>query len=470
MYAIVDIETTGGSFSSGKITEIAILIHDGKEIVKQFHTLINPFCRIPFRITQLTGITNEIVLDAPAFYEIAKDVVEITKDMVFVAHNAGFDYGFVKAAFKDLGYEYHRKTLCTVKLARASFPGLSSYNLDRICDSCDIEIDNRHRALGDAMATAALFSKIIIVNPEAVFSGLFPAAIKKSALPPLLNASVFENIPGQVTGVYYFYNSKRDVIYVGKSKDIKKRLLQHFSANRGRKRIRMLQEIADVSYENTGNELVALLLESFEIKSIKPKYNVSQKRTNVIPYFGIFQKRDRKGYLNLYIKRLRNGEEPIIATETITGAEEILNRVLEKYNLCLSKCDMQKMTGACFNYHLHKCHGACAGKETTQSYNLRVKLAIKSFSFENENFFIVGDGRNKTEKSLICIENGKYRGFGFIDFSFGPPNVEDMRDCIRKYLHNKNIQQILGSFLKKDHIKIPFASDQVELFREEHYE
>jgi DNA polymerase III subunit epsilon len=128
------------------------------------------------------------------------------------------------------------------------------------------------------------------------------------------------------------------------------------------------------------------------------------------------------------------------------------------------------MTGACFHYHLHTCRGACIEKETPQSYNLRVKQAIKSFSFENENFFIVGDGRNKTEKSLICIENGKYKEFGFIDFSFGPPNVEDMKDCIKKYLHNKNIQQILGSFLKKEYIKIPFDSNNVGLFREKHYE
>jgi DNA polymerase III subunit epsilon len=246
MYAIVDIETTGSSYKTGRITEIAILIHDGKEIVKRYHTLVNPHCRIPYHITQLTGITNEMILDAPAFYEIARDVVEITKDLVFVAHNAAFDYSFIKAAFKDLGYEYQRKTLCTVKLARISFPGLSSYSLGNICDNCGIEIDSRHRALGDAIGTAALFSKIIAANPEAVYSNLFPAEIKKATLPPLLDVSFFENIPSQVTGVYYFYNSKRDVIYIGKSKDIKKRLLQHFSAKRGRKKLRMLHEIADV--------------------------------------------------------------------------------------------------------------------------------------------------------------------------------------------------------------------------------
>ncbi len=463
MYAIVDIETTGGNHESGRITEIAILIHDGRKIIKRFHTLVNPYCRIPYYITQLTGITNEMVLDAPAFYEIAKEIVELTKDMVFVGHNVPYDYGFIKSAFKNLGYDYQRKTLCTVKLAKAAFPGLSSYSLGNICESLDIEMENRHRAIDDAQATGILFSKIISTNPDVITLSLFPVEIKKAALPPLLNPYVFENIPPHVTGVYYFYNVHHEVIYVGKSKDIRKRLLQHFSSNTRKKTIQMLHEIADISYENTGCELVALLLESDEIKNLRPRYNVSQKRSRGVSYFGIFQKRDKKGYLNLYIKRLRQGEEPIITMETLNDARELLERILEKFNLCLSKCDLHKIAGACFNFHLHKCKGACVGNELPGSYNERARKAIKSISFEKENFFIVGNGRNPTEKSLICIEGGKYQGFGFLDFSFGPPGIEDMRDCIKKYNHNKNIQQILCSFMKHDHIKIPFEPDQFAL-------
>lgn len=218
----------------------------------------------------------------------------------------------------------------------------------------------------------------------------------------------------------------------------------------------MLEEIADVSYENTGNELIALLLESHEIKNIRPKYNVSQKITNRVSYIGIFQKYDRKGYLNLFVKRLRQDVEPIITAETISDAHALLNKVSEKYNLCLAKCDLHDTKEACLNYHMKNCFGACIAEEPAAEYNSRAKLAIRNFGFEKESFFIVGEGRNQMEKSLVCIEKGKYKGFGFIDFTFGQPGIEDMRDAIKPYDHNKNIQQILCGYMKHELVKIPF--------------
>lgn len=228
----------------------------------------------------------------------------------------------------------------------------------------------------------------------------------------------------------------------------------------------MLEEIAEVSYENTGNELIALLLESHEIKNIRPKYNVSQKNTSRVSYVGVFQKFDRKGYLNLFVKRLRNNEEPIVAAETLSDANELLNKVSEKYSLCLAKCSLHKTKDACFNYHMKNCFGACIAGEPAAEYNSRVKLAIRNFGFEKENFFIVGEGRTATEKSLVCIEQGRYKGFGFLDFTFGPPSIEDMRDAIKSYHHNKNIQQILCGYMKHELVKIPFADSDAVFFEE----
>lgn len=470
MYVIIDIETTGGTTVTGRITEIAMLLHDGSKVIKKYHSLINPHCSIPYYITQLTGITSEMVWDAPSFFEIAKDIIEFTEGAVFVAHNVHFDYGFVKAAFKDLGYDFQRPILCTVRLSRLVFPNLLSYSLGTLCEALDIEMVNKHRAMDDAEVTAKLFSKILEQNQELITESLSPKEIKKISFPPLLKSDVYENIPMYITGVYYFYNTKGDVIYVGKSIDIKKRMLQHFSSQGRNKNVRMLHEIADITYENTGNELVALLLESSEIKSIKPLYNVSQKRTRAIPYYGIFQKYDKKGYLNLFIKKMRQGEEPLIAAENIFEGNSILERVIEKFNLCLAKCDLHKTGGPCFDRHLHKCLGACAGEELPSVYNQRAKKAIKSFSFEAENFFIVSDGRNKMEKSIICIERGKYKGFGYFDFTFGSPGIDDMHDCIKSYEHNRNIQQILCSHLKQGLNKIPFESGQLEFFYEADYE
>jgi DNA polymerase-3 subunit epsilon len=285
-------------------------------------------------------------------------------------------------------------------------------------------------------------------------------------MPFLLNSFNFENIPSYTTGVYYFYNRNHDVIYVGKSRDIRKRLLQHFLSAGNKRKTSMLEEIADVSYENTDNELIALLLESHEIKNIKPKYNISQKNTNRVSYVGVFQKYDSKGYLNLFVKRLRNDVEPIIAAETVSEANDLLNRISEKFNLCLAKCSLHETKEACFNYHMQHCFGACIAEEPSSEYNSRVKIAIRNFGFEKENFFIVGEGRTQSEKSLVCVEQGKYKGFGFIDFTFGPPGIEDMKDAIKSYDHNKNIQQILCGYMKHELVKIPFADSNSVFYQD----
>jgi DNA polymerase-3 subunit epsilon len=164
MYAIVDIETTGGSPASDKITEIAILIHDGQKITDEFITLINPERSIPYNITALTGITNEMVAEAPRFYEVARKIVELTENKTFVAHNSGFDYSFIRSEFRSLGYRFQREHLCTVKLSRKLIPGLKSYSLGTLCNELGIEINDRHRAAGDAMATARLFDILMDLN------------------------------------------------------------------------------------------------------------------------------------------------------------------------------------------------------------------------------------------------------------------------------------------------------------------
>jgi DNA polymerase-3 subunit epsilon len=171
MFAIVDIETTGGSPETSRITEIAIFLFDGKDVVKEYTTLINPECFIPPNITRLTGITNEMVTDAPRFYEVARRIGEFTEDAIFVAHNVQFDYKFVQAEFKRLGYSYSRKTLCTVRLSRKYLPGYSSYSLGNICGELGIPISGRHRAAGDALATVKLFQKLLYVSPNLANEG-----------------------------------------------------------------------------------------------------------------------------------------------------------------------------------------------------------------------------------------------------------------------------------------------------------
>lgn len=167
MYAIIDIETTGSSYKNGKITEIAIFLHNGNEITGSFATLIDPEMDIPYFITRLTGITNEMVKGAPRFYEVARKIVELTAGRIFVAHHANFDYMFIREEFKRLGFTYQRKVLCTVKLARKYLPGFKTYSLGKLCENLGIPLENRHRAEGDAHATSKVFEQIL-KNHEAL--------------------------------------------------------------------------------------------------------------------------------------------------------------------------------------------------------------------------------------------------------------------------------------------------------------
>jgi DNA polymerase-3 subunit epsilon len=452
MYAIIDIETTGGSPSYSKITEIAIILHDGQKVIEEYSTLINPECSIPYQITQLTGISNEMVRDAPPFYDVAKKIIELTKDAVFVAHNVNFDYNFVKAAFKDLGYDYHRNTLCTVRLSRHAFPGFPSYSLGKLCDSLNIQLANRHRALGDAKATAILFDRIIKSNTS-ILDDIKNAAITiPKNLPPQLKDDALQKIPVGITGVYYFHNTTGDVIYVGKSNDIKKRIIQHFASGKTKKSARMLEDIAHISIENTGSELIALLLESDEIKKLKPIYNTSQKRSRAVPLYSIYDKIDEAGYVNLYVDRHQEERQPLTTIDNGKESTQFFERLVEKFNLCLAKCDLHKFKGPCFNHQIKKCNGACLELESPEAYNKRVTQAIETFSFQNQSFFLIGNGRVAGEKSMVCIERGLYKGFGYFDTEGGYPQVEDLRHQIKKYSHNRDIQQILSKFIKKSMI------------------
>ncbi len=462
MFAIIDIETTGGNPEKDKITEIAILIFDGQKVVKTFESLINPQRPIPSYISQLTGISNEMVENAPCFYEIAKEIVEITENTIFVAHNVRFDYNFVKAEFKSLGYNFTKKTLCTVRLSRKVFKGLPSYSLGKLCISLGIELENRHRAMGDAKATTIVFEKIH-KTLSSIENNWYLDEIPKTSLPSLLPNDILDKIPENLVGVYYFYNSDHQIVYVGKSKDIKKRIIQHFAMGiqGSRRALQLKKEIADIGFEPTGNELIALLLESDEIKKHKPIYNIQQKKIRAIPCYGVYLKTDADGYLNFEIEPYQESSSPIITAESISKAREILYKFAEKFNLCLSKIDIQKIKGPCFNYHVHQCKGACIKAESTIEYNERMMLCVEKNSFNSETFLLLGKGREINEISVVKIEFGQYKGFGFMNIESEETTLENMLACVKKYAHNRDIQQILCSIAVKGMKKVPYQSQLI---------
>jgi DNA polymerase-3 subunit epsilon len=462
MYAIIDVETTGSRPTYDRIIEVAVVIHDGQQIVEHYSSLVHPERLIPHFITELTGISNEMVQNAPRFYEIAKKLIELTEGKVFVAHNVRFDYSFVKSEFAQLGYTFSRKTLCTVRLSRKLIPGQPSYSLGKLCRNIGIPLKNRHRALGDAQATALLLDRMLSLDsPQLKAPDLIKTEVRSINISPYLDRSQIEGLP-DAPGVYYFHDEHGHVIYVGKSKNIRQRVIQHFGIDiKSRKAVEFKDLIADISYQLTGTELVALLLESDEIKRLKPRFNTQQKRSRQ-GFFGIYQQTDEEGYLNLFVERLGSvPQEPLTLLDNGMKARDFLLYKVNKFQLCEKKTGLYNGKGACFYYHLHQCNGACIGQEPTESYNHRVLEAIESFSFQQESFVIVGKGRTAGEHSVVCIENGTYKGFGFFDDSIQVNNPRELRQYIRSYQHNTDIQKIICGYLKQN------RTDQILRYHEQ---
>ena len=439
-YAIVDIETTGLSPSTEKITEIAILIHDGTKVVETFSTLINPEMKIPYRITQMTGINNRMVEDAPKFYEVAKKIVEITEDRIIVGHNVRFDYGFIRSEYKSLGYEYQRQTLDTIKLCRKLIPGQPSYGLGNLCKSLKIDNHARHRAEGDALATTRLFELLLSLEGE-------PEKTNLNGMQSSLGKSLIENLPKE-PGVYYFYNKDNELIYVGKSINIHDRILSHLNNNMNKKAVEMRNAIADVQFTLTGNELVALLLESSEIKKHQPLYNRAQRRTFYNQ--GLYSFFDDEGYLNLKITRVIASLNPLYTYSSVNEGRNHVEMLMEEYGLCQKLCGLYDTQGPCFHYQIHQCKGACIGEEIKESYNLRVQQALDNYHFEHQNFLLITAGRHPHEKAIVKVENGRYRGFGYADETCDLNNPDLLHECITSYSDNKEVRRIIKSHLRNN--------------------
>ncbi len=453
MYAILDIETTGGSPKNCKITEIAIFIHDGNKVVDEYSTLINPEVTIPYFITNLTGISNEMVENAPRFFEVAKKIVEITEGKIVVGHNVNFDYGFIKEEFKQLGYEFSRKTLCTVKLSRKIIPGHRSYSLGKICENIGISINGRHRAAGDAFATVQLFEHLMRVSAE---NGQeLPLAVEKTGklrnLNDFLKPDDINKIPEDI-GVYYFHDSEGNLIYIGKSKNIHKRILDHLGNKNSRRAMEMCEKIAGISYELTGSELVALLKESQEIKTHKPFYNRQQKRTSYV--LGLFDSKDKHGYIVLKIKKTSDDTKlPLTLFENKAEAVDYLTAMSKRHWLCQKLCGLYDTDGPCFHYDIRQCNGACIQKEPVSVYNERVQKFISGLGFGEENLLIIDTGRSATERSVISIEGGIYQGYGFLDITESYLGINDMKDCIKPASDNRDIRQIINNWMRKNKVE-----------------
>jgi DNA polymerase III subunit epsilon len=447
-YAIIDIETTGGAAAREKITEIAIVLHDGTKVIESFETLINPERSIPYYITQITGISDAMVAKAPKFYEIAKKIVTLTEGAVFVAHNVRFDYGFVQEEFRRLGYTYTRQQLCTVKLSRQAFPGLRSYSLGNLIEHFGIKTNDRHRAMADTLATVELFEKIFLKqqNREEA-TALINKGIKENMLPEGITMDMLHALP-ETCGVYYMHDTEGAVIYVGKSINIQKRLFEHFS-DKTTKGDKIQSGIADITYEETGSELVALLLEDFEIKRLKPRVNKAQRRT-YFPY-GVYSFVDAKGYVRFHavknVAEIRKKHSILQEFAKLNEAKNHLKGLAKRFELCEKLMDAHDTEGPCFYHQIGQCAGACIGIELPESYNERANdLKDRLNNQFEEDFFIIEKGKTDDEKAVVLVQDGHFRGYGYLNTE-GGITMEDYFEAVKMMKPTADSNRIVRQYL-----------------------
>ena len=420
MYSIIDVETTGGKFNEEGITEIAIYKFDGNNIIDQFISLVNPDKPVQPFVQQLTGINDKMLVNAPKFYQIAKRVLEITDNTILVAHNSSFDYRMLKTEFDRLGYNYKIPQLCTVNLSKKLIPAMDSYKLGNLAKSLGISISNRHRASGDALATVELFKILLVKDIDKEI--LNKLIIKDDTIIKNKWIDLLKNLENKV-GIYYFYNSERKIIYIGKSKSIKNRVNQHLTGS-SNKSLKIQLEISNISHETTGNELIALIKEYNEINSHKPKFNKLLK--SKVKKFGleVCESIDKLKFL-----RISHFNDSINFLETYSSLKVANNRLSffnNKYNL---------------------------EQNNSKDNNLKINQIIKDLSFPFPNMMLIDKGRNIDEKSVILIKDNKYQGYGYFTLNYQINNIEILESLISESDNTYESELIIINYLKKNKVE-----------------
>jgi len=432
MYAIVDIETTGGHATANGITEIAIVLHNGKEVEGKFHTMINPQVSIPRHITALTGITNEMLYDAPLFKQVADKIYNLLEHRVFVAHNVNFDYSFIKHQLGEAGFDLTARKLCTVRMSRKVFPGFVSYSLGNLCRELKIGITNRHRAMGDTMATVQLFEMLLRNDKAGIVASMLKGRNKEQYLPPHLPAPEIDQLPN-TAGVYYFYNQKKKIVYVGKATNLQQRVKSHFSNNDGSKRKQdFLRNIHAVTFKVCSSELAALILESTEIRRLWPQYNRSQKKYH--QEYGLYTYEDQNGYLRLFIEKKKKHLLPVYTFNLLHEGQVLLRKMISEFELNEALCFVNNPAPADM-------------EDKPALYNKKVKKAIQSLQ-EQLPTFLISDGEDETANYFL-MERGRFVGMGQLPKESIGENIESIKTNLTIYPDNDYIRGLIYQFAEK---------------------
>ena len=444
MFAIVDLETTGGNSNFHNIIEIAIIIHDGQKIIDQYQTLVNPGYPIPPFITTLTGITDEMVQDAPFFEDIAANVTSILSNHIFVAHNVSFDYSFIKKALAKHDIIFNKRKICTVRLSRKLIPGLRSYSLKSLCQYLNIINKRAHRAMADTEATTKLLEHLLEVDPDMkIINGTLKRK-REALLPPNVPAKIIEKLPEKI-GVYYFHDQQGKIVYIGKASNLKQRVKEHLSGQTHTKsKTRFLDSIYDVSFQITGSEMLSLILENEEIKKHYPRYNKSNKKFNL--NFGVYQYTDQEGYLRIIIGRAGKRDKPLHFFHTKAEATTFVLRKISKHGLCMKKCDIISEGTCHYQERFDKTCQICQEEVDIDTYNKAVTEAFNNVC--DYDYIIKSPGRTTNEEGYIMVEKGRFLGFGYAS-NTQISDWESAKENLKSCYDTRDSQSIVKHFLKK---------------------
>lgn len=409
---ILDCETTGGKPTYHRIIELGYLVIDDGQCIHRQQQFINPEASVPPGIQKLTGIRPEMLRDVPRFGDIAEDLLTILKDRVLVAHNARFDYGFLKNEFKRCGIDYKSKPLCSVKFSRRLYPQFKRHGLDQIIKRFQFDIDQRHRAFDDAEIIYRFFLKSSALFHQDDIEATCMDLLKTSSLPVNLERAEVDRLPSS-PGIYHFYDQQNRLLYTGKSINIKNRVMSHFHQDhRNNKDLKLSQKIAHVDYQKTPTDFGAQILESQLIKSMQPLYNYRLRRARKLYQIKISSNKD--GYMKASVEMIRANtsvdDEKFGLFRSPRQAMKKLEKLADQYFLCHQLLGLEHHHNAnsnrpCFRYQLKKCLGACICQELPESYNQRIVGALRDYEIKVWPWesAIVVEERNPSDSHSLAL-------------------------------------------------------------------
>ncbi len=425
-FAVVDVETTGGYAGAHRVTEVGIAISNGKEIIDTFHTLINPDKIIPRHITALTGIDDDMVLNAPRFEEKADEIEALLTDSIFVAHNVNFDYSFIRGELAKLGRNFRSRKLCTARYARSILTDQHGFSLNKLARRFGIVNEQPHRALSDALTAAEILHRLLAMDAEGLVKKKISRLEKEVKLPLYLPPEKFHSI-ANVPGVYYMYGANGKPIYIGKAKNLKQRISQHFQQSDAARTQAFMKEVTELKTEPMGTELMAFVKEDVEIRKHWPKHNRAQKQINV--GFHIVPYEDQSGILRIGIKRGKVFQDAIATFQSNRAAMVWLHQQVESYQINPKWC------GLGWGWQSFEA-------PDKEKHNAQVEGLISSLQTSRSDYVIRLKGRANRERAFIWLRKEQVHAIGFAPLEIDWESEEQLEAHAETVFPSTRINQL----------------------------